>query len=72
MSLYGLKLKILELDRNEQLELSEFLVELLNPALEEFDRYWLEVVKTRIENVKTGKSKTIPLQEVIEELERRI
>jgi hypothetical protein len=72
MSLYGLKLKILELDRNEQLELSEFLVELLNPALEEFDRHWLEVVKTRIENVKTGKSKTIPLQEVIEELERRI
>jgi Putative addiction module component len=38
----------------------------------EFDQYWIEVVKQRIENVKTGKSRTIPLQEVLDELERRL
>jgi Putative addiction module component len=38
----------------------------------EFDQYWLEVVKQRIENLKTGKSKAVPLQEVLDELERRL
>jgi hypothetical protein len=38
----------------------------------EFDQYWIEVVKQRIENVKTGKSRTVPLQEVLDELERRL
>lgn len=42
------------------------------PTEPEFDQYWLEVVKQRIENVKTGKSRTVPLQEVLDELERRL
>ncbi len=42
------------------------------PSDPEFDQYWLEIVKQRIENVKTGKSKTVPLQEVLDELERRL
>jgi hypothetical protein len=57
------------LDKTTQ---DEALEETEIPSDPEFDQYWLEIVKQRIENIKTGKSKTVPLQEVLDELERRL
>jgi hypothetical protein len=72
MSLTELQSKALELSREERIAFVHFLEAIDNPTSEEFDQQWLEVVNQRIENLKTGKSKTVPLQEVLDELERRL
>ena len=70
MTLDDMKSKVLELNRKEQLEFSVFLSQLLHPTTKEFDQHWLEVVNTRIENVKNGTGSTVPLQDVLENLEK--
>ncbi len=72
MSLAELQSKALELSREERVALAHFLEEIEHPTTEEFDQHWLKIINQRIENVKTGKSKTVPLQEVLDELERRL
>ena len=67
-----MKIKVLELNRKERLEFSIFLSELLHPTNEEFDQHWLEIVNASIENVKNGTSSTVPLQDVLDELEKRL
>lgn len=72
MSLPEIQSLARELSHEERITLAHFLEELEHPTSDEFDQHWLEVVGKRIENVKTGKSKIVPLQEVLDELERRL
>lgn len=72
MRLAELQSKALELNREERVALAHFLEEIEHPSTEEFDRHWFEVINQRIENIKSEKSKTVPFQEVLDELERRL
>ena len=68
MSLIDWQDKLSELSYEEKLTLRDFLDEAMRPVDPEFDRHWVEIVKQRRENVRSGKSKTFTLEEVMREL----
>lgn len=68
MSLIDWQDKLSELSYEEKLTLRNFLDEAMHPVDPEFDRHWVEIGKQRRENVRSGKSKTFTLEEVMREL----
>ena len=68
MSLIDWQDKLSEPSYEEKLTLRNFLDEAMHPVDPEFDRHWVEIVKQRRENVRSGKSKTFTLEEVMREL----
>ena len=68
MSLIDWQDKLSELSYEEKLTLRDFLDEAMRPVDPEFDRHWVEIVKQRRENARSGKSKTFTLEEVMREL----
>ena len=67
MNLTELKQQVLELSRGDQMTLKALLDELLNPVDPAFDRYWGATAMQRLENLRSGKTKGIPLEEVLKE-----
>jgi hypothetical protein len=69
MSLTDLKEQALQLTREEQIALRDFIDEIANPVDPAFDQRWLEIVNQRRENVRSGRSQTVPLEDVLRELD---
>ncbi len=69
MSLTDLKEQALQLTREEQIALRDFIDEIANPVDPEFDRRWLEIVNQRRENLRAGRSQTVPFEDVLRELD---
>ena len=67
MSLTEMKQQVLELSRGDQVALKAFLDELLNTVDPAFDRDWGAIATRRLENLRSGKTKGIPLEEVLKE-----
>ena len=68
MSLIDWQDKLSEPSYEEKLTLRNFLDETMHPVDPEFDLHRVEIVKQRRENVRSGKSKTFTLEEVMREL----
>ena len=71
MSLVEIKQKALELTREEQLELSEFLAEATGQDLPPSPEWEAEITR-RVENIRNGTAKLRPLKDALNELEQRI
>jgi len=48
------------------------LLESLNPPNKEIDKLWAKEAEKRVEDIRTGKVKTIPGEEVFEKIRRKI
>jgi Putative addiction module component len=72
MSLMEWKEKIRELSYEEKLVLRNLLDEETHPIDPEVDQYWLEVVKQRRENIRTGKTKGVAFEDVMNEIQSEI
>lgn len=68
MNLVELKHQVLELSRADQLSLNAFLSEVTNPISPELDAQMLEIIATRLADLRSGKTKGIPLEEVLKEV----
>jgi len=53
-----------------KLELIDRLLESISPTTKEIEDAWKEEAERRVEEVRTGKVKTIPVEEVFAEIER--
>ncbi|NJK44268.1 MAG: addiction module protein [Pleurocapsa sp. SU_196_0] len=69
MSLTEITRQAFQLTVEEQVALRNSLHENTHPIEPEFDQHWLEVVKQRRENVRSGKSRIVSLEEVMDELQ---
>jgi hypothetical protein len=69
MSLTEIREIILELSPEERQAVQVLLDELNGNPGPDFDQHWGEVGKLRYENLKSGKSKGVLLEEVFKELE---
>jgi Putative addiction module component len=69
MSLTEIREIILELSPEERQAVQQLLDELNGNPSSEFDQHWGEVSKQRYENLKSGNSKGVPLEDVLKELE---
>ena len=72
LSLTEIKQQILELSRGDQLALHAFLGELLQRLDPEFDRHWGAIATQRLEDLRSGKTKGIPLEKVLNELREHL
>jgi putative addiction module component (TIGR02574 family) len=54
-----------------KLEIIDHLLESISPSRKEIDEAWSEEVERRIDEVESGKVKTIPLEEVRERFRER-
>lgn len=72
MSLTEKKQQILELSRGDQVALKAFLSEVLYPVDPAFDQHWGAIVMQRLEDLRSGKTKGIPLEEVLNELREHL
>lgn len=52
-------------------KLIEKILESLNPTQKEIDKLWAEEAEKRVEEIKSGKVKTIPAEKVFEEVKRK-
>ena len=68
MSLTEIREIILELSAEERLAIQELLDELNDNPGPDFDQHWGNVGRQRYENLKSGKSKGVPLEMVLKEL----
>jgi hypothetical protein len=69
MSLTEIREIILELSPEERQAVQVLLDELNGNPGPGFDQHWGEIGKQRYENLKSGKSKGVPLDDVLKELE---
>jgi Putative addiction module component len=67
MSLMEWKEKLRELSYEEKLVLRNLLDEETHPIDPEVDQHWLEVVKQRRENIRSGKTKGVAFEDVMNE-----
>jgi putative addiction module component (TIGR02574 family) len=69
MSLQEVQTLALELTVQERAELAEVLLETLeHPSQEEIERRWADVIKRRVEELRSGKIKGIPGDVVMKKL----
>jgi putative addiction module component (TIGR02574 family) len=69
MSLQEVQTLALELTVQERAELAEVLLETLeHPSQEEIERRWADVIKRRVEELRSGKVKGIPGDVVMKKL----
>ena len=52
-------------------ELVEKLLDSLHPTRKEIDALWVKEVETRVDDIRTGKVKTIPGDEVFDKIKKR-
>ena len=53
-------------------ELVDKLLKSLNPSREEIDKMWAEVAEKRLEEIRMGKTKTIPGEKVFAKIKERL
>ena len=71
MSLQEVKTLALELTVQERAELADILLETLEyPSQEEIERRWADVIKRRVEELRSGKVKGIPGDVALEKLRK--
>jgi len=71
MSMQELMDEVVSLPIEERARLADVLLNSLNRSNPEIDRVWAEEATKRLEEIRSGKVKTVPIDEVFEKLSGR-
>ncbi len=72
MALTDVKRQVLELPLEEQVSLGAFINEITRPVPVELDEEMMEIISQRVARFRSGQSKGVPLEEVMNELKRHL